>query len=219
MIRRVSASVLLDHNVRKVAGRVTLEAPSADTLRITRDVIAGVLGLQPTRGDQLFVEALPFESTQALVKPPEPVPAPPASKTTPAAKGFQLPNLTRQQWIYVGAGAGVLVLLISGGLFVFLRRRKKKVKPNKSTSTPAIEGQASGDPDDPASIEDTIGHQLAENAAMKKRQEQEMLLGLKLPGATANKAEVLVKRLAEEAKRDPAAFAQVIRTWMEDSER
>ena len=215
VIRRVSASVLLDHNVRTVGGKSALEAPSADTLRVTRDVIAGVLGLQPTRGDQLIVEALPFESTLALVRPLEPA-KPVATTTAVPARRFQLPNLTRQQWIYVGAGAGVLVLLLGAGVFFLLKRRKKR--PSVTVTSASIEGQAEHDPDDPSSIADTIGHQLAENAALKKKQEQELLMGLKLPGATTSKAEVLVKRLAEEAKRDPAAFAQVVRTWMSDSD-
>ena len=87
------------------------------------------------------------------------------------------------------------------------------------TAGPAIEGRQAPRVDENGNtIEDTIGHQLAENAALKKKQEQEMLMGLKLPGATTSKAEVLVKRLSEEAKRDPAAFAQVVRTWMSDAD-
>ena len=72
--------------------------------------------------------------------------------------------------------------------------------------------------DDRVALDAELSRLQAENAALKKKQEQEMLMGLKLPGATTSKAEVLVKRLSEEAKRDPAAFAQVVRTWMSDSD-
>jgi flagellar biosynthesis/type III secretory pathway M-ring protein FliF/YscJ len=174
------------------------------------------------RGDQLIVEALPFESTVRRVQPPVTV-APetgrPGVPGTNTGRRLTLPNLTRQQWIYVGGATGALVVLISVGVFFFLKKRKKKrVVKTTVDGAKAVSPAAHRDPDDPSSLEDTIGNQLAEQAALKKKQEQELLMGLKLPGATTSKAEVLVKRLAEEAKRDPAAFAQVVRTWMADND-
>lgn len=55
-----------------------VEPPPPERLKATRDLIAaGVVGLQPERGDQLIVEALPFESTLTFEPPPVPVVAAP----------------------------------------------------------------------------------------------------------------------------------------------
>ena len=40
-----------------------LAAPSADKLKVVRDLVAGVTGFNAERGDQIVVETLPFEST------------------------------------------------------------------------------------------------------------------------------------------------------------
>jgi flagellar M-ring protein FliF len=218
VIRRVSASVLLDHQLRTVNGRQVLQPPPPDTLRIARDLVAGVVGFRQERGDQLVVEALPFESSVALVTPP-PATVPVAA---PGSRFIQLPNLTQKEWIYLGAGLGLSLLIVSMGWLFLRKRRPKKAKGTVvASSQPLPEGTDALETPKLApgeSLEDKIGKQIAENAAKKKQLEQEMLSGLKLPGASANKAEVLVKRMAEEAKRDPSAFAQVIRSWMSDGE-
>ncbi len=37
---------------------------------------------------------------------------------------------------------------------------------------------------------------------------------LKLPAVSTKKTEVLTKHIAAEAKKDPAAMAQVVRSWL-----
>lgn len=67
IVKRISLAVLVDQAVRwegtgKQRKRV-LVPPAPETLKAIRDLVAGVAGLTPDRGDQLTVEALPFEST------------------------------------------------------------------------------------------------------------------------------------------------------------
>jgi flagellar M-ring protein FliF len=205
VVRRLSVSVLLDHAVRLQGGQRIVEPPSAEKIETTRALLAGVVGLQPERGDQLVVEALPFEPAGAA----EPETSEPQPGTIP------FPSLTRLQWTIVAA-AGVL-LAMAGVLSVVLRRRGKRqprVSVAKEKAVPPAEGPALGG----SSLEDQIGEQIAENQALRKQQEQEMLLNLKLPPGSTNKSEVLVKRLAEETKRDPNAFAQVVRSWMSEAD-
>ena len=81
-LRRVSVVVLMDQSlhwegVGPWAKRI-LEPPSADKLKVVHDVVAGVVGIQPERGDQVLVDSLPFDATLAIPPPPAP-PAPPAT--------------------------------------------------------------------------------------------------------------------------------------------
>lgn len=67
VIRRMSLSVLVGQPAHwegegKARRRVVLP-PSAETLKSIRELVAGVTGFNPDRGDQLIVETLPFEST------------------------------------------------------------------------------------------------------------------------------------------------------------
>jgi len=221
-VRRVSVSVLLDHNVRfEGAGpnpRRIVEPPSPERLKATRDLIAGVVGLQPERGDQLIVEALPFESTLSFEPPPAPVPA--------APQGV-LPTFTfvvdwgkANPMIAAGVGAGVLIALLLGGVFFWMLKRRRK---RKGATLAAETGKSVGAAADARkippseSIEKKIESQLQENRALKEKQELEILSGLKLPETTTKKSEVLAKHMIEQVKKDPAAFAHIIRTWMSDA--
>ena len=48
----------------------------------------------------------------------------------------------------------------------------------------------------------------------QERKEAEMMMQLKLPDVQTKKTEVIRKHLVAEAKKDPAAMAQVVRTWL-----
>ena len=98
-VRRVSVSVLVDHNVRfdgtgDKAKRI-VEAPSPERLKAVKDFVSAAVGLTTERGDQLIVEAIPFESTLAGQPPPEP-------KIDPSAPKVTLPNWVpswmKSQW-------------------------------------------------------------------------------------------------------------------------
>jgi len=66
---------------------------------------------------------------------------------------------------------------------------------------------------------DKMEAQIAEQAAVKRRQEVEAMAQLKLPQVTTKKAEVLAKHIAEEAKKDATSMVQVLRNWINEVER
>src|SRR5205823_10931087 len=83
-VKRMSLAVLLDQNVRwerkGPAAKRILEPPSPEKVKTIRDLVAAATGFAETRGDQLTVETLPFESTLGVEPPADvmPPPAPPA---------------------------------------------------------------------------------------------------------------------------------------------
>jgi flagellar biosynthesis/type III secretory pathway M-ring protein FliF/YscJ len=60
--------------------------------------------------------------------------------------------------------------------------------------------------------------QLASRAASQERLDTEALHALKLPAAGTKKSEVLAKHLKKAVKDDPAASAQLLRTWIHENE-
>ena len=76
IVRRMSVSVLVDHNVRWEAAKgkgatpkKIIEPPSADTMKVIHDVVAAAAGFNANRGDQLTVNSLPFEATLGRNRP------------------------------------------------------------------------------------------------------------------------------------------------------
>jgi flagellar biosynthesis/type III secretory pathway M-ring protein FliF/YscJ len=100
----------------------------------------------------------------------------------------------------------------------FLKRRKRKAVGSATVEkVKAIAGAPDAKKPPGESIEKKIESQLQENRALKEKQELEILSGLRLPDTTTKKSEVLAKHMTEQAKKDPAAFAHIIRTWMSDA--
>ncbi|MDZ7639149.1 MAG: flagellar M-ring protein FliF C-terminal domain-containing protein [Bryobacterales bacterium] len=141
VLKRVSVAVLLDHKLRwegtgKDAKRI-LEAPSQQTVDSIRELVTGSLGLQEDRGDQLVVEALPFDATMSEGPPPGSAPAPDASPETQLPEWLSFLPKDVPLWAW-GAGAGALLLLLLGGALFVLGRRRKKTKVSMAPGTPAL---------------------------------------------------------------------------------
>ncbi len=73
-VKRLSASLLIDQDVQwqgkgNQMHRV-LVPPSPEKIKAIHDIVAGVLGIVPDRGDQLVIESLPFEQTLTSEPPP-----------------------------------------------------------------------------------------------------------------------------------------------------
>ena len=62
-MKQLSLSVLVDHSLRWEGAKRIVEPPSAEKLKVIHDLVAAATGLDTDRGDQLVVEAFPFEST------------------------------------------------------------------------------------------------------------------------------------------------------------
>ncbi len=226
-IKRLSSSVLVDYAVRwQGAGpkaKRILDPPSPDKLKSIHDLVAAAIGFNAARGDELVIESLPFESTLN----PEPL------DTTPATKPSNLPPwlenlLAGKNYILVGVVAGVALLLAAIVAAVFLRSRKNDAAPDRPYHPGQLTAPGSLVPaqtyssvsgDDPAErVSKEMEAKLAEQQALREKQAQEVLNSLKLPQVSTKKTEVLAKHVAEEAKKDPAVTAHLIRTWLHEGE-
>ena len=218
-VKRMSVSVLLDNNVRwegigPKAKRI-LEPPAPEKLKIIKDLVAGVVGLQAERGDQLIVESLPFESTLNQE-------APPIATVAPVVPGIQYPGwlppfLRRENgMLYLGAGGATLILLVLAGLKALFSGRKKNSALRASSDGPKEIQGASAEQAIPDSLKLQMEAKLAENEREKEQQQIEALQALQLPTVKTQKTEVLTKHLSAEAKKDPQAMAHVIRAWLSE---
>lgn len=225
-LKRISVAVLVDHKVRwEGAGpkaRRILEPPAPETLKVVRDVLAGVVGFQQERGDQILVESLPFEST--LVAEPPPAQAPPSG---PGPGGFVAPPWAKPLLekaplpVWLGA-AGALVVVLLAILWLLARRLIRRQpaasleasKPSLPGTAPAAQIPASGE----AGFEQQAMAAIEQSQAEKERLEKEALLALQkqLPVQT-KKAEVLKKAIAEQTRKNPEAVAQLVRAWITEN--
>ena len=200
-VKRMSLAVLLDQNVH-------WEGKGAQAKRILeplRDLVAAAAGFSETRGDQLTVETLAFESTLGIEPPAESgAPAAPANDLSPWLKYLQKMPLG----LRIGAGVAAALILIGPVLLLMMRRRRKSVTAS-ATMDRALEGA------DPAA---TFEGQLASRAASQERLDADALLALKLPPAGTKKSEILTKHLKKSVKSDPIVSAQLLRTWINEND-
>jgi flagellar M-ring protein FliF len=223
-IRRISASLLIDHTLRwEGTGanmkRIT-QPPPAERIKSIRDLVAAAIGLSAERGDQLIVESLPFEST-LTAEPFRPQPAAPPAPAPAIPLPEWLQKLIGQKptGVLIGVAAGVLLALVVGIAVLLRKALKKKV----SASVPR--GIAAGSAETPEiqPSEDAIGRQmesaLAERMAIKDRQNAEALRELRIQPVVTKKTEVLTKHIVEETKKDPMRMAYIVRSWLNESER
>jgi flagellar M-ring protein FliF len=217
-VKKLSLSVLVDHDLswegvgdkakRKVA------APSAEKLKVIRDLVAAATGLDTARGDQLVVEAFPFESTLTA----EPMTLTPPAPAVPVAPQIPLPRwlqtlIAKYPLAPVGIGAAAMLALVMG--LVMMRKRGKAAKRRMESSGAAAVAAASVKALPTAhELERQLEGRLAEQAAANAREGAEALMSLKVPAAKTKKTEVLSKHIGAEAKADPNAAAQLVRTWL-----
>jgi flagellar M-ring protein FliF len=217
-VKRLSVAVLVDHAVRwdgqGADARRVLEAPPPDRLRVVRDLLAGVVGFQEQRGDQILVETLPFESTLSAPPPPEGVNAPAQTTTLPfAVPGWMKPLLdAAPPAVWAGVLMGLVAVSAAGAFWLFRRRRKAPA----ASLDPGP--RAIGPEEDGGNLERKALAALAQTEADRARMEEEVLSTLRLPPST-KKSEVLKKHIAEQARKEPAAVAQLVRTWLSDQEK
>jgi flagellar M-ring protein FliF len=207
-LKRMSVSLLVDQQVRwEGAGsklKRIVEPPTPEKLKTIHDLVAGVIGFSAGRGDQLVVECLPFEATlnpEQLPEAPKPV--------APVAPS-PLEQLLKNKNLAIGLGVGLLLsLIVLGWVVRRLRRGKKAVQSEIIAQIATVEKKGEN-------LSKQIEHQLAEQSALRDKQESDALNALKLPPVT-KKTEVLAKHIAEQAKKDSTVMAQVMRSWMNEA--
>jgi flagellar M-ring protein FliF len=215
-IKRVSASLLLDQDVRWQGKQKTLVPPTPEKLKAIHDIVAGAIGLSTERGDQLVIESLPFEQTLTS-EPPLP------SAPMPVAPKNWIDTFNVDRRILIGAGIAVLLLVLVS-LLLF--------RKGKGTEVVAVTQPAIGPP--PASMLLTAAEMAAEReqitkAAGESVQQQinaqsdqkqkflaEMQDKLRLPPVTTKKVEVLRQHLKDSVKADAGLAASVLRGWLEE---
>jgi flagellar M-ring protein FliF len=200
-IKRLSAALLLDQDVQwqgKGAARKRVPIPPApERLKAIHDIVAGVLGVTPERGDQLVIESLPFEQTHAWddtgagSAKPSPVSAPSIGK------------LLQDRRIWMGGGAALLVMVV----LVFVLRGRK-AKTSVTDSPPALAAGRSGKADGPGkgvAAAPELAPQVGEAGAAKSF----------LPPITS-KAQGLLAQIQENVVKNPEFAANIVRGWLEE---
>lgn len=220
-IRRISLSVLFDQDMRwegvgPKAKRI-YDVPSPEKVKAIRDVVSAAVGIVPTR-DLVIVESLPFDTTQRMAAPAAPLPpaAPKPLFVIPEPLLKILPPPLRDPVVLAAVviGAGLFLMLVGAGLLWFLQRKKKKAAAaaallKAKSETPKLEGESEEDK--------PFEERLAEQQDLQKRLEQKELEKLRMPQVTTPKGKILAQHVTDEAKKDPAAIAHVLRTWLHDS--
>jgi flagellar M-ring protein FliF len=222
-IRKISLSVLVDQEVTwqpdKNGFQRVLVPPSADKLKVIRDLVAGVTGFNADRGDQLVIETLPFESTLQLEPPQRPKQQAPQTTRPPRLPQFWPIKWDRNMMMIAG-GVGLVVLL--AGFFLFRRKRRKAgvtevsipaALPEGDTYAPAV-AAAPGSP----AVERQLESKLAQREALQQKMDAQVLNALKLAPVITKAAEVLAKHLREKVKLEPDLSAQILRSWIRDEE-
>lgn len=197
-IKRISASVLLDEPTEwQGTGkrRKRIPAPlSADKLKAIHDIVAGVIGLDATRGDQLVLESLPFERDAELDNAPV--------EAEPGAQHVNTFNNLIKDWrVLVGIGA-VVLLLIGAGVFV-LRQRAKAKALAEANAVEMPEQAALGNAEQtpalpPAESSDEVHPRLFQLAAGDRTLDR------------------YKRDLVEVVTKDPELAAGVLRGWLDD---
>jgi flagellar biosynthesis/type III secretory pathway M-ring protein FliF/YscJ len=96
-----------------------------------------------------------------------------------------------------------------------MRKKGKSAKRRmESSATGAIAAAGVKALPSAQGLERQIEERLAEQAAANAREGVEALMALKIPSAKTKKTEVLSKHIGAEAKSDPNAAAQLVRTWL-----
>jgi flagellar M-ring protein FliF len=210
-VKKLSLSILVDHSLRWDGAKRIVEAPSAEKLKVIHDLVAAATGLDPARGDQLVVNAFPFEST-LNAEPATAVDTAPTAVASPLPPWLQKLMGQKNFMMIAGVGAAAMLVLVVGFLMVVMKMRQKK-RVAAEVAQAALEAATPKGPsvlDAQKDLEARMAGQVGEQA----RKDAEAMLQLKLPEVQTKKTEVIKKHIAAEAKKDPTAMAQVVRTWL-----
>jgi flagellar M-ring protein FliF len=214
-IKRMSLSVLVDNDLKWTGAgknqKRLLVPPSPERMKSIRDLVAGISGMNTERGDQLVVETLPFESTLNSEPPsnlPDGTPA-----LDPRFPKWLAPFMADPKAIAIGVAAIVGVLILCAGLMFMLLRKKKVLVPATTATVSTAAALAA------AQQEAQMNAQLAEQEALQKQLDDAALGQLNIPAVTSKKAEVLLRHLRQTVQKDGAGTSNILRTWLEESEK
>ncbi len=199
-IKRLSIAVLVDQGAKwegqgKNMHRV-VTPPDTAKLKTIQSVVSALVGLNTERGDQITVEALPFDSSVNMELPP--------GETPDAAKPKALTPLEalKQKPMILYGSAGGAVLVIGLVVFALTRGKKKQMLREMPEVLP------------PATT-------LASLPAAAAAQQQAGAIAANetpRPALMPSRTEVLLNQLQESGRNNPEAWAGVLRGWLSEEE-
>jgi flagellar M-ring protein FliF len=208
-IKRISVAVLLDQDFvwqgQGAQRKHVLAAPSPERIKAIHEIVAGALGIQPDRGDQVVIESLPFEQTLAQQDAAN---AEAGAKGSKAAPEPPYAKLLADRRVQIGAGVTVLLLI---AVIVFLLKRGKKkddvpvsqtggLPPGVDAAQAAFGGAATG----------ALGARDAQGAAALAASAR-----LALPEMNSA-SRTMLNQIQDHVAKEPAMAAGIIRGWMEE---
>jgi len=211
-VKKLSLSILVDHSLRWDGAKRIVEPPSAEKLKVIHDLVAAATGLDPARGDQLVVDAFPFEST-LTAEPASPLTNAAPMTASPLPPWLQKLMGQKNFAIIAGVGAGAMLVLIVGFLMVLAKMRGKK-RVAAEAAAAALEASKANDKPTVEDAQKNLEARMAGQIGEQARKDAEAMLQLQLPEVQTKKTEVIKKHIAAEAKKDPTAMAQVVRSWL-----
>jgi flagellar M-ring protein FliF len=195
-VKRLSIAVLVDQGAKwegqgKQMHRV-VTPPDTAKLKAIQGLVSTLVGLNTERGDQLTVEALPFDSTLNMELPSAPEPAKQHDNLT------ALETLKQKPIILWGSAGGAAVVI---ALVVFAVARGKKREP--AMNMPEVLPPASS---------------LASLAAASQAGAIAANENSRLPALMPSRTEVLLTQLQESGRNNPEAWAGILRGWLAEEE-
>jgi flagellar M-ring protein FliF len=199
-VKRLSIAVLVDQGSRMEgqgakAHRVVIP-PDTEKLKAIQTLVGTLVGLDSTRGDQLTVEALPFDNSNL---DPASLGPPGADKKTDEV--FSIETLKKKPALLWGSVGGVVLVI---GLVVFaivkmMRGGNRGSIVDAREALPAVDTYA-GLPSGPAGMAASLGEPA------------------RLPALMPSRTEVLLNQLQENSRNNPEAWANVLRGWLAEEE-
>jgi len=206
-IKRLSVSVLIDHEAHwEGAGanaKRVLVPPSPERMKVIHDLVAATAGFNMDRGDTLFVEALPFESTLNLDPP---LTALPPAGTSPGQRS-PIEQLKANPKLLAISGAVVVVLLAGCG-FLFARMKKSSARAAQVQMTQALPEGSAGNSQELSRAAAAAQDTWAPSSSSANN----------VPTLAPARLEMLTTQLRETAQKDAEICAGVLRGWLKEGQ-
>jgi flagellar M-ring protein FliF len=197
-VKRLSIAVLVDQGSRMEgqgaqAHRVVIP-PDTEKMKVIQTLVGTLVGLDTMRGDQLTVEALPFDNS---MNDPGSPGAPGAQKKPDEV--FSLETLKKKPALLWGSVGGVVLVI---GLLAFVLARMMRG------------GQRGG------SVETRQALPVVDTYAGLPLPGAAAPLGepSRLPALMPSRTEVLLTQLQENRSNNPEAWANILRSWLAEEE-
>jgi flagellar M-ring protein FliF len=208
-IKRLSVSVLIDHEAHwegtGANAKRVLVPPSPERMKVIHDLVATTAGFNMDRGDQLFVEALPFESTLNLDPPPS---ALPAAGTNP--KQLSPIEQLKSNPKLLGISGAAVVALLAGCGFLYARMKKssdaRAAQVQMAQALP--EGSAAGSTQELSRAAAAAQDSWAPSGSTAN----------KVPTLAPARLETLTAQLRETAQKDAEICVGVLRGWLKEGQ-